>query len=40
LQEIGWTHMRVLEGVGTQVQLGGLISRLCRLAIKPEAFAI
>jgi replication factor C subunit 2/4 len=37
LQEIGWTHMRVLEGVGTQVQLGGLISRL---AIKPEAFAI
>lgn len=28
-QEIGWTHMRILEGVGTLVQLAGLISRLC-----------
>lgn len=32
--------MRVLEGVGTQVQLGGLVARLCRFAIRPEAFAI
>ena len=30
-QEIGWTHMRVLEGVGTLVQLGGLMSRLCKV---------
>lgn len=30
-QEIGWTHMRILEGVGTLVQLGGLIARLCKL---------
>ncbi|ELU40509.1 replication factor C subunit 4 [Rhizoctonia solani AG-1 IA] len=25
IKEIGWTHMRVLEGVGTLVQLGGLM---------------
>ncbi|CAE6376040.1 unnamed protein product [Rhizoctonia solani] len=30
IKEIGWTHMRVLEGVGTLVQLGGLMGRLCR----------
>ena len=30
-QEIGWTHMRVLEGVGTLVQLGGLMARLCKV---------
>jgi replication factor C subunit 2/4 len=30
-QEIGWTHMRILEGVGTLVQLGGLMARLCRM---------
>ncbi len=35
-QEIGWTHMRILEGVGTLVQLGALIARLCRLSIPPE----
>ena len=31
LQEIGFTHMRILEGVGTLVQLGGLVARLCKL---------
>ena len=31
LKEIGWTHMRVLEGVGTLVQLGGLMARLCKV---------
>jgi replication factor C subunit 2/4 len=28
--------MRVLEGVGTLVQLGGLVSRLCRFNLKPD----
>ena len=32
--------MRILEGVGTLVQLGGLISRLCKLSMKPEEFQI
>jgi replication factor C subunit 2/4 len=28
--------MRVLEGVGTLVQLGAMIARLCRMSIAPE----
>lgn len=39
-QEIGFTHMRILEGVSTVVQLGGLLSRLCKLQIKPELFKL
>lgn len=37
VQEIGWTHMRILEGVGTLVQLAGLLARLCKLvrAVSP-----
>lgn len=31
IKEIGWTHMRVLEGVGTLIQLGGLMARLCKM---------
>lgn len=30
-QEIGFTHMRILEGVGTLIQLGGLVARLCKM---------
>ena len=30
-QEIGFTHMRILEGVGTLIPLGGLMARLCKL---------
>ncbi|CAE6493382.1 unnamed protein product [Rhizoctonia solani] len=40
IKEIGWTHMRVLEGVGTLVQLGGLTARLCRKQMKPDLFEI
>ncbi|KAF8594799.1 P-loop containing nucleoside triphosphate hydrolase protein [Ceratobasidium sp. AG-I] len=40
IKEIGWTHMRVLEGVGTLVQLGGLAARLCRKQMKPEQFEL
>ena len=31
IREIGWTHMRTLEGVGTLLQLSGLVSRLARM---------
>jgi len=31
LQEIGFTHMRILEGVGTLIQLAGLAARLCKV---------
>ncbi|KAI0698392.1 P-loop containing nucleoside triphosphate hydrolase protein [Cerioporus squamosus] len=40
IKEIGWTHMRILEGVGTLVQLGGLMARLCRMHYKPELFRV
>ena len=41
-QEIGWTHMRILEGVGTLVQLGAMISRLCKMAFtdRPDTFRL
>jgi replication factor C subunit 2/4 len=32
--------MRILEGVGTLVQLGALIARLSKVGIKPELFKI
>ena len=33
MQEIGFTHMRILEGVGTLIQLGGLMARLCKMYV-------
>jgi len=38
IKEIGFTHMRILEGVGTLAQLTGLLSRLCRMSMPPELF--
>ena len=35
LQEIGFTHMRVAEGVNTLLQLSGLVARLCKVAMPP-----
>lgn len=32
IREIGFTHMRILEGVGSFVQLTALLARMCRLA--------
>lgn len=32
--------MRILEGVSTVVQLGGLLARLCKLSMKPELFVV
>jgi len=40
IREIGWTHMRVLEGVGTLLQLGGLVARLSRQAVEPRLLAL
>ncbi|KAH9898265.1 P-loop containing nucleoside triphosphate hydrolase protein [Cubamyces lactineus] len=40
IKEIGWTHMRILEGVGTLIQLGGLMARLCKMNMKPELFRV
>lgn len=38
IREIGFCHMRVLEGVQTLVQLGGCVARLCRVNMKPGLF--
>lgn len=32
--------MRVLEGVSTVVQLGGLVARLCKLSMQPDLFKV
>ncbi|EJD52101.1 replication factor C subunit 4 [Auricularia subglabra TFB-10046 SS5] len=40
IKEIGFTHMKILEGVGTLVQLGGLLARLCKISMKPELFKV
>ncbi|TIA91128.1 hypothetical protein E3P99_01233 [Wallemia hederae] len=40
IKEIGWTHMRILEGVSTLVQLSGLIARLCKMSIDPKVFKV
>ena len=32
LREIGFTHMRISNGVNTLLQLLGLVGRLCKLA--------
>ncbi|MCJ1458388.1 replication factor C subunit 4 [Mycoblastus sanguinarius] len=38
IKEIGFCHMRVLEGVQTLVQLWGCVARLCRINMKPGLF--
>ena len=32
IKEIGFTHMRVLDGLDTVLQMGGLVAKLCCLA--------
>jgi len=36
IKEIGLTHMRISEGVGTHLQLAGLVAKLCRKVLPPE----
>lgn len=40
VREIGFTHMRILEGVQTYQQLAGCIAKLCRINMKPQLFAV
>ncbi len=40
IKEIGFTHMRILEGVQTFVQLAGCVARLCKINMKPSFFAL
>lgn len=38
IKEIGFTHMRILEGVQTYLQLSGCVAKLCRINMKPGLF--
>ncbi|OSS43540.1 hypothetical protein B5807_11890 [Epicoccum nigrum] len=40
IKEIGFTHMRILEGVQTLLQLSGCIAKLCRINMQPQLFAM
>lgn len=38
IREIGFCHMRVLEGVQTLVQLGGCVAKMCKVNMKKQLF--
>ncbi|KAB8416403.1 hypothetical protein FH972_024922 [Carpinus fangiana] len=40
VREIGFAHMRILEGVQTLLQLSGCVAKLCRLSMKPDLFKV
>jgi replication factor C subunit 2/4 len=37
IKHIGYTHMRIAEGVGSHLQLQGLVARLCTVSHKAAA---
>ena len=34
VQEVGFCHMRINDGVVSRLQLAGLLAKMCRIAIK------
>lgn len=40
IKEIGMSHMRILEGNPTKLQLSGMLSRLCLVTIPKDTFTI
>ncbi|EOA86041.1 replication factor C subunit 4 [Exserohilum turcicum] len=40
IKEIGFTHMRILDGVQTLLQLSGCVARLCKINMQPQLFAL
>ena len=40
IKEIGFAHMKVLEGVQTLLQLSGCVVRLCKLNMDPKRFDV
>ena len=38
IREIGFTHMRILEGVQTLLQLSGCVAKLSKVNMKGELF--
>lgn len=39
-QEIGFAHMRILEGVQTLLQLSGCVAKLSKINMKPHLFTV
>ncbi|KAL2207455.1 P-loop containing nucleoside triphosphate hydrolase protein [Sarocladium strictum] len=40
IKEIGFTHMKILEGVQTLLQLSGCVARLCKINMDPAKFKV
>lgn len=40
VREIGFAHMRILEGVQTFLQLSGCVAKLCRINMEPALFEV
>ena len=40
VREVGFAHMRILEGVQTLTQLSGLVARISRMGMKEELFKV
>lgn len=40
IREIGFTHMRILDGLQTYLQLAGCVAKLCKLNMKPQLFTV
>jgi len=40
IQEIGLTHMKTVQGMGSLLQMSGLLSRLCKKSIPAEQFVV
>ncbi|KAJ5173942.1 uncharacterized protein N7500_001873 [Penicillium coprophilum] len=38
IREIGFTHMRILDGVQSLLQLSGCVAKLCKINMKPDLF--
>ena len=40
VREIGFCHMRILEGVQTMLQIGGCVAKLCKMNMRPALFEL
>ena len=38
IKEIGFAHMRIMEGLRTLLQLSGVVAKLCKINMRPELF--
>ena len=38
-QEIGYTHMRIAEGIHSLLQMAAMLARLCRISATPNVLA-